>query len=79
MLTVVSLTLPHIYSGFILATLTQANPAKFQMITLGEDSSDINFGIDNNTVIKLVKEVKLLGITIDDTLYFYPHVKRICG
>ena len=55
-----------------------ANPKKFQMIILGVDSSDINFQIDINTVIKPVKEVKLLGITIDDALSFYPHVEGIC-
>ena len=55
-----------------------ANPAKFQMIILGADASNISLNIDNQINVEPSKEVKLLGITFDDKLSFYPHIKGIC-
>ena len=56
-----------------------ANPGKFQML-LGSkiDNSQITFAIENKQR-KCKKEVKLLGITIDDKLTFTRHVANICS
>ena len=55
-----------------------ANPTKFQMIILGADSSNVSIQINDTIAIKPEKEVKLLGITLDEKLSFYPHVRGIC-
>ena len=52
-----------------------ANPEKFQMIILGADSSYISIQTDC-VIIKPSKEVTLLGVTIDDKLSFYLHIKE---
>ena len=54
-----------------------ANPDKFQAIFLGikENSVIVHAGSKN---ISNSKTVKLLGVTIDDQLTFYPHVLEIC-
>lgn len=54
-----------------------ANPEKFQAIFLGTKDSNINIEIGTN-VITSSKEVKLLGVTIDRQLSFFPHVSQIC-
>ena len=54
-----------------------ANPDKFQTIFLGIDTS-INLVIGSFTVTSS-KEVKLLGITLDDKLSFYPHTLKLCS
>ena len=54
-----------------------ANPDKFQLIFLGikNDGVLVHVGSKN---IPSSKSVKLLGVTIDDQLTFYPHVIEIC-
>ena len=59
------------YNGLV------ANPEKFQMLILGIESRDIVFKI-GTTNISPSKEVKLLGITLDDKLSFYSHIKGLC-
>ena len=51
-----------------------ANPGKFQIIFLGSkiDNSKITFAIENKQ-IKCKREVKLLGIIIDEKLTFTKH------
>ena len=54
-----------------------ANPDKFQVIFLGIGSSiDVEIG---SFTIRSSKEVKLLGVTLDYQLSFYPHIQSICG
>ena len=57
-----------------------ANPSKFQIMFLGSkiDNSNITFAIENKQ-IKCKKEVKLLGITIDEKLTFTRHIANICS
>ena len=55
-----------------------ANPQKFQMIFLGAGEEDLSIKIGNFT-IQNCNEVKLLGITLDSKLNFYPHILNICG
>ena len=47
------------------------------MLVLGIESRDIVFKI-GTTTISPSKEVKLLGITLDDKLSFYSHIKGLC-
>ena len=53
-----------------------ANPEKFQIIFPGTDTS-ISFDIGSCTFTSS-KQVKLLGITIDSKLSFYPHIQCLC-
>ena len=55
-----------------------ANPGRFQIMFLGSkiDNSKIKFAIKNKQ-IKCKREVKLLGITIDEKLTFAKHVANI--
>ena len=57
-----------------------ANPGKFQIMFLGSkiDNSKITFAIENKQ-IKCKREVKLLGITIDEKLTFTKHIANICS
>jgi len=57
----------------------QANPDKFQAISVGRKTKDsnIDFNIDNFT-IQCDEEVILLGVTIDFRLNFDKHVSNIC-
>ena len=56
-----------------------ANPHKFQLIFLGIGHEQvINIKIGALTITS-AKEVKLLGITLDSKLSFFPHVVKICG
>ena len=57
-----------------------ANPGKFQIMFLGSniDNSKITFMIENKRV-KSRREVKLLGITIDDKLSFTTHIENLCS
>ena len=50
------------------------NPGKFQKI----DNSEITFAIENKQT-KCKREVKLLGITIDEKLTFTKHIANICS
>ena len=56
-----------------------ANPGKFQIMFLGSkiDNCKITFAIENKQ-IKCKREVKLLGITIDEKLTFTKHIANIC-
>ena len=55
-----------------------ANFGKFQMfLGLKIDNSKIKFAIENKQ-IKCKREVKLLGITIDEKLTFMNHIANIC-
>ena len=53
-----------------------ANPDKFQLLFPGTDRN-ISLCIGGYT-IDCSDEVKLLGITIDRKLSFYPHIKKLC-
>ena len=57
-----------------------ANPGKFQVMFLGSkiDNCKITFAIENKQ-IKCKREVKLLGITIDEKLTFTKHIANICS
>ena len=57
-----------------------ANPGKFQIMFLGSkiDNCKITFAIENKQ-IKCKREVKLLGITIDEKLTFTKHIANICS
>ena len=57
-----------------------ANPGKFQIMFLGSkiDNCKITFAIENKQ-IKCKREVKHLGITIDEKLIFTKHIANICS
>ena len=57
-----------------------ANPGKFQIMFLGSkiDNSKITFATENKQ-IKFKREVKLLGITINEKLTFTKHIANICS
>ena len=56
-----------------------ANPAKFQLMFLGiNDNKRLCLDINNNIVVGC-NSVKLLGVTIDHRLSFFPHVEQICN
>ena len=57
-----------------------ANPGKFQIMFLGSkiDDCKITFAIENYQ-IKCKREVKLLGITIDEKLTFTKHIASTCN
>ena len=54
-----------------------ANPEKFQMLFPGTKNADIVLDIDQFS-LKSSECVKLLGITFDSGLTFYPHIQEIC-
>ena len=54
-----------------------ANPAKFQVIFLGNKDSSLGLNIDGNYVVG-ADCVKLLGVTIDRKLSFLPYIKEMC-
>ena len=57
----------------------KANPEKFQAISLGKKTHDLNLNFKfRNVEIKCDKEVKLLGVTIDFLLNFNSHITNIC-
>ena len=58
--------------------LMVANPAKFQVIFLGINDPNLGLNIDGKMVI-CSKEVKLLGIILDNKLSFLPHIKDMCS
>ena len=57
----------------------EANPDKFQAISLGKKTHDsnISFTLDGSE-IKCDEEVKLVGVTIDFRLNFDSHISNIC-
>ena len=59
------------YNGMV------ANPDKFQAIFLGTKNDSIVLKVGSSS-IESSKCVKLLGITIDNQLTFYPHILEIC-
>ena len=57
----------------------QANPEKFQAISLGKKTHDKKIVFDLNGIsISCEDEVKLLGVTIDFKLNFNLHISNIC-
>ena len=56
----------------------QANPGKFQFITLWKEKWNSVKLIINSTEIEKNKKVVLLGITIDDLLTFSEHIDNTC-
>ena len=56
------------------------NPGKFQIMFLGSkiDNNKITFAIENKQ-IKCKREVKGLGITVDEKLTFTKHIANICS
>lgn len=54
-----------------------ANPAKFQILFPGSDSTKFNVNL-GHTILKGSNEVKLLGVTIDSQLTFHPHIQNMC-
>jgi hypothetical protein len=61
------------------ANKMQANPEKFQAISLGKKTHDKNiiFNLDGISIV-CDDEVKLLGVTIDFKLNFNSHNTNIC-
>ena len=58
--------------------MMEANPTKFQAIILLRNVDDsTNIPIRDN-IVPSAKQVKLLGVTIDDKLDFHQHVSIIC-
>ena len=55
-----------------------ANPDKFQLIYPGHNRTDLTLPIGNLN-ISACNTVKLLGVTIDNDLTFYPHIKDLCN
>ena len=57
-----------------------ANHGQFQIMFFGSkiDNNKITFAIENKQ-IKWKREVKLLGITIDEKLTFTKHIANICS
>ena len=56
----------------------KANPSKFQIMFLGqEDMSRLCLNI-NGLLIPLGKQVKFLGVNIDNSLEFDAHIKELC-
>lgn len=70
-------------SGFLIKWFSdnhmQANPDKFQAISVGKKTHDmkISFNLNGNT-IECDDEVKLLGVTLDFKLNFNSHISNIC-
>ena len=54
-----------------------ANLDKFHVIFLGTEDNTITVNL-GSTHIRCSNVLKLLGITIDNQLSFYPHVVEIC-
>ena len=57
--------------------MMEANPTKFQAIILRNVDDSTNIPIRDN-IVPSAKQVKLLGVTIDDRLDFHQHVSIIC-
>ena len=56
----------------------KANPSKFQIMFLGrKDMSKLCLNISGN-LISSSNQVKLLGVSIDNSLKFQAHVKELC-
>ena len=70
----------HIVLNWFKVNSMVANPGKFQIMFLGfkTDNSKIAFAIENKQ-IKCKREVKLLGIIIDEKLTFTKHIANICS
>ena len=58
--------------------MMEANPTKFQAIILRNVDDSTNIPIRDNNIVPSAKQVKLLGVTIDDRLDFHQHVGIIC-
>ena len=54
-----------------------ANPDKFQAIFLGVANDNISFDLGSAKIVGS-NHVKLLGVTIDRQLTFFPHITSIC-
>ena len=54
-----------------------ANPEKFQLMILNNNTINKSIVINNKT-IEPFKSVKLLGLTIDNKLNFLIHISNIC-
>ena len=70
----------HIVLNWFKVNSMLANPGKFQIMFLGSkiDNSKITFAIENKG-IKWKREVKLLGIIINEKLTFTKHIANICS
>ena len=70
----------HIVLNWFKVNSMVANPRKFQIMFLGSkiDNSKITLAIENKQ-IKRKRDVKLLGITIDEKLAFTKHIANICS
>ena len=70
----------HIVLNWFKVNSMAANPGKFQIMFLGSkiDNSKITFATENKQ-IKCKREVKLLGIAIDEKLTFTRHIANICN
>ena len=51
-----------------------ANPSKFQILFLGKKNSSMLFLEINGRMVYASNAVRLLGVTIDDKLYFLPRM-----
>ena len=54
-----------------------ANPEKFQFILPGAEANSTHVTIGSVTIPNS-NEVKLLGVTIDSQMNFFPHIKNLC-
>ena len=70
----------HIVLNWFKVNSMVANPGKFQIMFLVSktENSKITFAIENKQ-IKCKREVKLLGITLDEKLTFTKHIANICS
>ena len=57
--------------------MMEANPTRYQAIILRNVDQSTNIPIRDN-IVPSAKQVKLLGVTIDDRLNFHQHVNIIC-
>ena len=56
-----------------------ANPAKFQLMFLGDNKTENLELIVSNIILKPQKEIELLGLLIDNKLGFTSHIDRTCS
>ena len=55
------------------------NPGKCHFMSIGKDTHDEDVFYYDNLTLKSSSDQEVLGITIDRTLTFHQHIKKMCG